>query len=146
MLRRGCSFGLGLGLLLVAGAAGAQESHKFDAKKLEAAYNLPVYAPKGAVVGNEVIEDTNDVQHSKNAIYEVKGDIKKALDFFTKALGEPKQKKSDTGITTYTYEKKVVDEPLIVRKIQVHIDPDSRQVQVVLKMRTFASRDDVIDE
>jgi hypothetical protein len=132
--------------VLVASSAHAQDSHKFEAKKLEAAYKLPVYAPKGGVVGGEVIENVNDVLHSHDATYEVHGDIKKAVEFFTKALGEPSTKKNDTGTTVYTYTKRDPDEPMVGRKVIVLIDPDSRQVQVTLKMRTYATKDDIIDE
>ncbi len=131
---------------LAAGAAQAQDSHKFDAKKLEAAYKLPVFAPKGSVIGGEVIENVNEVLHSHDAVYEVRGDIKKAVDFFTKALGDPKTKKNDTGTTVYTFEKRDPEEPMVGRKVIVLIDPESRQVQVTLKMRAYASKDDIIEE
>lgn len=120
----------------------AQESHKFSAKALEAKYALPVYPPKGSVVGNEVIESTNDSDHHlKTAIWSVKGaELKKALDFYGKALGEPKKEITDVGGEKYTFDKQ--EEGTTRRRVVLLHDKVAHQVQIQIFMRTYESAAD----
>lgn len=137
-----------LGVLLVSSrAALAQESHKFNARALEAKFSLPVYPAKGGVVGNEVVESVNDSDHLKTAIWSVKaGDLKKALDFYAKALSTaPKKELSDDGSSEkYTFKKAEPDDtssPTRRRVIITH-DKVGHQVQILLWMRTYESAAD----
>jgi hypothetical protein len=129
-------------LLGLGRTAQAQESHKFNAKALEAKFSLPVYPSKGSVVGNEVVESANDSDHQKMAIWSVKaGDLKKALDFYAKALGgEPKKELTDDGSEKYTFKKQ--EEGATRRRVVVLHDKLAHQVQVQLWMRTYESAAD----
>ena len=129
-------------LLGLSGSAHAQESHKFNAKALEAKFELPVYPPKGSVVGNEVVESSNESDHQKMAIWSVKAaDLKKALDFYAKALGgEPKKELTDDGAEKYTFKKQ--EEGATRHRVVLLHDKLAHQVQVQLWMRTYESAAD----
>jgi hypothetical protein len=128
--------------LLLAPRAHAQETHKFNAKALSSKYDVPVYPSKGHVVNDEVIESVDDVDHQSSAVYAVKGELKKAVEFFTKALGEPKQEQTDTGVTKYVFKKDDPPNSKVRHHVIVTYDKESKEVQITLWMRQYESAAD----
>jgi hypothetical protein len=126
--------------LFVPGLALAQESHKFNAKALASTYEVPIFAPKGAmVVGNEVVESANEEEHTHSAVYYVKSDVKKVLEFYGAALGEAK--KTQDGVDdVYTFKK---NDKKVGRKVRVRFDNGTRAVEVTLVRKEWQSEEDV---
>jgi hypothetical protein len=128
--------------VLAAPKVHALDTKKFSAKSLEADYKLPIYVPKGtAPVGNEVVEDVNDVEHKRNAVYSLNGKLEKALDFYKAAMGEA-VKKDDGDAVVYVFTQIDKDNPKIRRRVKVHVDPESNQVQVSLTVQEFSAAAD----
>ena len=128
--------------LVGASSAFALDTKNFKAKDLEKDYKLAVFAPKGGVVGGEVLEDVNDVEHKKNAVYAVNSDIKKVVEFYTKDMGEPKVKDDGTGTVFYLFVKIDKENAKIRREVKLHVDPDNHTVQVSLTVREFSAAED----
>jgi hypothetical protein len=130
------------GVALFAGRAQAQESHRFNAKTLAAKYELPVYPTKGHVLNDEVIESTDDVEHKTTAVYSLKGDYKKAVDFYTKELGTPKQETSDTGIPRWIFKKDEAAGSKVRHRVLITYDKHSKLVNITLWTREYESAAD----
>ena len=132
-----------LALSFAAGTAHAQESHKFNAKTLAAKYSLPVYSAKGSKpVNDEVIEASDDVQHEMSAVYVLKGDPKKAIEFYTKEIGEPKSEPSDTGTDKWIFKKDEPNSSKIRHRVIISYDHVEKIVQITLWQRQYESAAD----
>jgi len=137
---------LGFSILVVvalwAPRAGAQESHRFNAKALAAKYALPVFHQRAKVVNDEIVESTDDVTHQKTGIYVVRAKAEKAVAFYTKALGEPKDESTDTGVKKWIFKAADPRDSLTRHHVIVSYDKHSKQVQIMLWMRTYESAAD----
>lgn len=127
---------------LCARPAHAQESHKFNAKALEAKYAVPVYAAKGKVENNEIIESADEFTHAQSGVYMVKVDAKKVLDFYTKELGEPKHETTDVGNDRWTFKKDDATDRALKHKVIVTHNKGGKLVQITLWQRKYESAAD----
>lgn len=138
---------LALGVLVILAAlrsapAQAQESHRFNAKALKAKYTLPVFTKHGRVVNDEIIETTNEFIHETSGIYALKTDVKKVVAWYTKALGEPKEKTTDVGAKKWYFHADDPPDSRTRHQVIVSYDKIARLVQVTLWMRTFQTAAD----
>ncbi|MBS2029613.1 MAG: hypothetical protein JST54_17050 [Deltaproteobacteria bacterium] len=132
-----------LALSFAAGSAQAQESHRFNAKTLAAKYSLPVYTAKGAKpVNDEVIEATNDVEHENSAVYVLKGEPKKAVEFYTKEMGAPQNEQSDTGTEKWIFKKDEPNSSKLRHRVIISYDHIQKIVQITLWQREYESAAD----
>lgn len=131
---------------LLARPAQAQESHRFNAKSLQAKYDVPVYAPRNRVENNEVIESTDDFTHAQSGVYMVKVDTKKIVDFYTKALGEPKHETTDVGNEKWIFKKDDEKDNTLKHRVIVQHNKGGKLVHVTLWQRKYQSAADAMDE
>jgi hypothetical protein len=95
---------LALALAMLPAAALAQDAQKFDAKALETEFApLPVFAPKKAVVDNEVIVTRDKSRETVQAAYVVRAELKKVLEFYSSKLSMVPQKVGDDDLGTVRY-------------------------------------------
>ena len=142
VMKRALGLSFAAALLFCAPRAQAQETHKFNAKALAAKFEVPVYPTKGHVVNDEVVESQDDVDHQSSAVYAVKGEMKKALEFLTKAMGQPKEEETDTGVTKYVFKKADPPNSRVRHHVIVTYDKEAKQVQITLWMREYESAAD----
>ena len=135
------TFTLGLGTV-----AQAQESKKFDAKKLAESYGLPIFSGKGvSIVSNEVIDTVNDIDKISTSQYSVRADAKKIVEFYRQSLGEPKKDGSAEEGFRYTFKKASTAGSNLRYRVIVREDHESRTVQIMLWKKQYLSSRDADD-
>jgi hypothetical protein len=122
------TFFLLLAALSLASTASAWDTKKFDAKKLEKEWGMPVFS-KG-VVGNEVT--VNDEEREKSAEWALKKiDVKSVVEFYSQKLKtEPSHKSTDDGDEVYTYKFPYDKEKRLLRRVYVKQSSDDRLVHI----------------
>ena len=138
---------LAAAVLLLPGLAFAQETKKFNAKELEKDFAaVGVFAPKGvAIIDNEVVVDTEPERDYRQAVYMVRADIKKVLEFYkVKARVEPTTSgDEDLGTLKYVFAPMPqVDDKRLYR---VTVEPASMKGQVMITlMHRRVTSDDIV--
>ena len=96
---------LALSLLLLPTLGFAQEAKKFNAKELAKDFEaVGVYAPKGVVVvENEVMVNSEPARDFVEAVYVVRADLKKVLEFYKTRLTLEPKKQGDDELGTQKY-------------------------------------------
>lgn len=129
-----------LAMLLAAGAAllslpetaAAQDSKKFDAKKIESDFALPVFpAKKGQVLDNEMIvtDDSDGETKTKDIVFTVRTDAKGVVKFYTGKMGDGKREALDTGGSRWVFRAKQTD-PHVSTKVTVTTTDDPKVVKI----------------
>jgi hypothetical protein len=122
----------GAALLILPGGAAAQDSKKFDAKKIEADFALPVLpVKKGQVLDNEMIvtNDSDGETKTKDIIFSVRLDGKAVVKFYSGKMGDPKKESLDTGGSRWIFKAKQTD-PHISTKVTVTTTEDAKVVKI----------------
>jgi len=140
---------LALALLLVPAMAFAQEAQKFNLKALEKEFApIPVYNVKGAVVDNEVVVSSDPKRDFYQAVYVLRVDVKKAVEFYkTKLAIEPKAEgEQELGTMKYTFAPKIAKGEVRVFKVMVAPTDAAGATVVTLMHRKVTADDDVAEE
>lgn len=135
-------------LLLVPALAFGQESKKFNQKELEKEFApVPVYVVKGAVIDNEVVVSKEAARDFYQAVYVVKVDVKKAVEFYKTKLGfDPKAEgEPELGTMKYTFAPKIPKGETRVFKVMV-APTDSQAATVITLMHRKVTADDDVEE
>lgn len=133
-----------LALACLPAVALAQDARKFNVRELEKEFApLPVFAPKQGAVDNEVIISRDRAADSLQAIYVVRAELKKVLEFYSTKLSlKPKQDGDELGAAKYTFAPKFRGKVCTVTVSELD---DRSGVQISL-LRRAATEDDVPPE
>ena len=135
---------LALAVVLLPSLAFAQEAKKFNAKDLEKDFaSVGVFAPKGvAIVDNEVMMATEASRDFMQAVYVVRTDIKKVLEFYKgKTKVEPK-KEGEEELGTHKFHFSPLPVKGDKRIFKVTVEPSDKKGQVVITLMHRAVTDD----
>jgi hypothetical protein len=92
---------LALALALVPSVCLAQDAEKFNAKDLEKEFApLPAFSPKQGAVDNEVIVTRDPSHDGLQAVYVVRAELKKVLEFYSARLSIKPRKVGDEDLGT----------------------------------------------
>jgi hypothetical protein len=123
----------------------AQDARKFNVHELEKEFApLPVFAPKQGAVDNEVIVARDRSADSIQAIYVVRAELKKVLEFYASKLSIKAKQDGDEALGTvkYTFAPKVKGKVLIATLSELD---DRSGVQIALLRRTATEDDPPLD-
>ncbi len=135
---------LAAAVLLLPSLALGQEAAKFNAKALEKDFaQVGVFVAKGApVVDNEVMMAKEPQRDFVQAVYVVKVDIKKVLDFYkAKTKVEPK-KDGEEELGTHKFTFAPLPTKSDERLYKVTVEPSDKKGQVVITLMHRAVTDD----
>ncbi len=134
-----------LALACLPAVALAQDARRFNVHELEKEFApLPVFAPKQGAVDNEVIVSRDRSADSLQAVYVVRAELKKVLEFYaTKLSISPKLAgEADLGTVTYTFSPKVRGKVFIATITELD---DRSGVQIALLRRASAEEGDPVE-
>ncbi|MGC4122654.1 MAG: hypothetical protein QM765_50405 [Myxococcales bacterium] len=135
---------LAAAVVLLPSLAFAQEAAKFNAKELEKDFaQVGVFAAKGVpVIDNEVMMAKESARDFVQAVYVVKVDIKKVLEFYKgKTKVEPKKEgEEELGTHKYTFAPLPTKDDK--RLYKVTVEPSDKKGQVVITLMHRAITDD----
>ncbi len=140
---------LSIALLLFPVLAFAQDGgRKFDLKKLEQEFApMPVYYKKGAVVGNEVIVNHDQVKDAYRAVYVVKADAKKVVEFYKEKTSVEPRKKGDEMLDDVKYTFVLPAREGDKRIYRVIVSPIGKnKAQIALWHRAVTDSDELLDD
>jgi hypothetical protein len=136
---------LAVAALLLPALALGQEAQKFNAKALEKTFpKLAVYAPKGGVVENEVIFTRSE--HQAQAVYVVKGDAAKVVDFYKGKLKVEPTKTGDQALGDVKYTFAIPLAKGDKRVSRLTLTPLDSGVQITLFERDVTEDDKVPED
>ncbi|HEY3451838.1 MAG TPA: hypothetical protein VGK67_36105 [Myxococcales bacterium] len=127
---------LALAAVLLPSLAFAQEAKKFNAKDLEKDFaQVGVFTAKGAaVVDNEVMMAKEGDRDFVQAVFVVKFDIKKVIEFYKDKMKMEPKKEGEEELGTHKY----IFAPLPAHKdkrlYKVTIEPSDKKGQVVITL------------
>jgi len=131
---------LALVLAVLPAVALAQDARKFDARELEQEFApLPAFAPKQGAVDNEVIVTRDSSHDSLQAIYVVRAELKKVVEFYSAKLALKPQKVGDEelGTTKYLFTPKPRKDDKARLIATIRQADDGQSVQIALLRRAL---------
>ncbi len=137
---------LALALALLPAFALAQDAQKFNARELEKEFApLPVFSTKQGVADNEVIVTRDRSRENAQAVYVVRADLKKVLEFYSSRLRLKPEKRGDEALGTVNYlfapKPKPNDRQMMIATISQ--SEDGQSVQIALLHRGITEDDAV---
>jgi hypothetical protein len=130
-----------LALACLPAVALAQDARKFNVRDLEQEFApLPVFAPKQGAVDNEVIVTRDGSADTIQAVYIVRAELKKVLEFYASKLSIKAKRDGNEALGTvkYTFAPKVKGKVLIATVTELN---DRSGVQIAL-LRRAATEDE----
>lgn len=141
---------LALAFVLLPSLAFAQEAKKFNAKELEKDFaEVGVFAPKGVpIVDNEVMMAKEADRDFVQAVYVVKVDIKKVLEFYKDKVKVEPKKEGEEELGTHKFHFAPKPKKADKRLYKVTVEPSDKKGQVVITLMHRAVTDDdaVVEE
>lgn len=137
---------LALALALLPASALAQDAQKFNARELEKEFApLPVFSPKQGVVDHEVVVSRDRSRESAQAVYVVRADLKKVLEFYSSKLTLKPKKLGDEALGTVKYifapKPKLNEKEMVIATVWQ--SDDGQGVQIALLHRAITEEDPV---